>query len=146
MKTVTAALAGLLFAVGLGLAGMTDPSNIVGFLDFTGAWNPSLAFVMGGALMVHGLTRLVVLKRQQPIFGASFPDTSNRQINRPLLLGSAIFGIGWALGGFCPGPGLAAMASGPAALVFVGTMLLGFRAAERWPIRDGSSTEASKQA
>jgi uncharacterized membrane protein YedE/YeeE len=125
-SAVSALLSGLLFGAGLVLSGMTVPANVVGFLDFTGAWNPSLAFVMGGAIAVHMPLYWLIRKRKSPLFDVQFHVPTRRDIDWRLLTGSAIFGIGWGLGGFCPGPGLVSLASGAAApMIFVGAMTLG---------------------
>lgn len=116
-------LSGGLFAWGLGIAGMTRPEKVVGFLDLTGNWDASLAFVMLGAVTVHALLQRWILKRPRPLLAERFQLPSRRDLDLRLIGGSALFGVGWALGGFCPGPGLVAGASGgPAALVFVGGM------------------------
>lgn len=127
MKQVIAAfVTGLLFAVGLVVGGMTQPSKVVGFLDFFGDWDPSLIFVMGGAVTVHTLLYRLVLKRKSPIFADAFQIPTRRDFTLPLVVGSGLFGIGWGLGGFCPGPGLASLPSfGAEAAVFVGSMAVG---------------------
>lgn len=118
--------AGLLFAVGLAVSGMTQPSKVVGFLDFFGNWDPSLMLVMGGAITVHLVLFRLILKRKSPLFAESFQIPSRRDLTPQLIGGSALFGIGWGLGGFCPGPGLASFPTfGLEALTFVGTMTLG---------------------
>lgn len=131
--TVAAAFAcGLAFALGLGLGGMTQPSKVVGFLDITGAWDPSLAFVMGGALGTHALLRRWIAARPAPLLGASFALPTRTDIDGRLLGGAAIFGVGWGLAGFCPGPAIVAAAGGAsAAMVFVPAMLAGM-ALHRW--------------
>jgi uncharacterized membrane protein YedE/YeeE len=121
MKLVTAFACGLLFALGLGLGGMTDPSKVLGFLDVTGAWNPALMFVMGGALAVHIPLRWLVDKRRTPV-----PSDAGAKVDRRLLGGAAIFGLGWGLVGYCPGPAFTALATGSvAAVVVVASMLAG---------------------
>lgn len=122
---VSAALAGLLFAVGLGIGGMTDPQKVVGFLNVAGKWDPSLMFVMAGALAVHIPLRLLLMKREQPLFAPSFPSFANAGISRRLLVGSAVFGIGWGLGGYCPGPGLVSMSTGGTSAIAFGLAMLG---------------------
>ena len=127
MSLVLAGVAGSVFGVGLLLAGMTNPARVVGFLDVTGAWDPSLAFVMGGAVAVYALAfRWIQRRRPDPWFDVLFHLPSRGDIDRPLVVGAAIFGIGWGLGGLCPGPAVvAAFAGSSAALVFVATMLVG---------------------
>ena len=128
-KPLAAFGAGLIFAVGLAIAGMTQPSKVVGFLDFFGQWDPSLAFVMVGAIGVHFVLFRLILKRGTPVFGGRFEVPTRKDLTPALLGGSALFGIGWGLGGFCPGPGIASLASfGAEAAVFVGTMALGMLA------------------
>jgi uncharacterized membrane protein YedE/YeeE len=117
--------AGALFGVGLGVAGMTSPAKVQAFLDFFGEWDPSLALVMVGAIAVHALGRLVV-RRSAPLFDTRFHLPTRNDLDRPLVLGAALFGLGWGLGGFCPGPGIVSLASGTLdALVFVGAMAAG---------------------
>jgi len=132
MKQLVAYLAGLLFGVGLILAGMTEPAKVMGFLDFLGDWDPSLALVMVGAIGVHGVLLRLVLRRAGPIFDARFHVPSGRQIDRPLVVGAAIFGVGWGLAGLCPGPGIVNLGTGAvAAVVFVVAMVLGSGAQSR---------------
>lgn len=124
--TLTSLLAGLLFGVGLAVSGMVKPEKLIGFLDVTGEWDPSLVLVMAGATMVHALFVLFILKRPAPILAEKFSLPTRRDIDARLLGGSAVFGVGWALGGLCPGPALVNLASGSwAAPVFVATMAAG---------------------
>ena len=125
-SALSAAGAGLLFGIGLGLSGMTQPPKVIGFLDVFGVWDPSLMFVMLGAIAVHfGLSRLI-RRRERPLLDARFHLPTARDIDRKLVAGSAIFGLGWGLGGFCPGPAIVALGSGAtAAIVFVGAMAVG---------------------
>lgn len=122
-------LVGFVFSVGLALSGMTLPQKVIGFLDFTGDWDPSLAFVMGGAVLVYGVVFRYVLQMKQPVYAAKFSIPTRRDINWRLLAGAAIFGIGWGLGGFCPGPALASAAAGVAGVLdifaFVISMVAG---------------------
>jgi uncharacterized membrane protein YedE/YeeE len=108
----TAAAAGLLFALGLGLGGMTDPARVQAFLDFTGAWDPTLAFVMGGGLAVHIPLSWLIRRRKAPVLAPTFSWSSLTKVDGRLLAGSALFGVGWGLAGYCPGPALASLASG----------------------------------
>ncbi|MCC6621442.1 MAG: YeeE/YedE family protein [Deltaproteobacteria bacterium] len=127
-RLVVGLLTGVLFGVGLVLSGMTDPANVLGFLDLTGAWNPSLAFVMGGAVAVYALAwRLTARLRQRPaLVGAAFQLPTRKDIDLPLVGGAALFGVGWGLVGFCPGPAVVGLGSGTTtALVFVASMLVG---------------------
>ena len=127
MSLVMAGLAGAVFGIGLLLSGMTDPAKVIAFLDVSGDWDPSLAFVMGGAVLVNFVAyRLIVGRRHEPWFDVIFHLPSRRDLDLPLLIGAAVFGVGWGLGGLCPGPGLVSAAGGSqAALVFVGTMVVG---------------------
>ena len=126
MIFLSSLFAGLLFGIGLMLSGMTDPAKVLGFLDLAGAWNPSLAFVMGGAVAITALAFAVANHRQRSILGLSMPAAPGRQIDRRLLGGSLLFGIGWGIAGFCPGPALVALGMFNAkALVFVLAMLAG---------------------
>ncbi len=126
MKIAAALLAGVLFGLGLALSGMLDPVRVQGFLDVTGAWDPSLAFVLGGAVGVSALGNLLARHMHHPLFAAAFDIPSSRRIDAKLLGGSALFGIGWGLGGFCSGPALSALSLAlPKAFVFVAAMLLG---------------------
>lgn len=120
---------GLLFGVGLVVSGMSDPAKVLNFLDLFGTWDPSLAFVMGGAVITAFFGYRLVFKRQKPLATASFQLPPSKEIDRPLLVGSAVFGIGWGLGGFCPGPALTATILGSAGtyaflpMMFVGMWL-----------------------
>ena len=121
-----AALSGVLFAVGLALSGMTRPAKVSGFLDLAGAWDPSLAFVMGGAVAVYFLAWRFALRRAAVVPGAARPPAPRARIDARLVGGAALFGLGWGASGFCPGPALASLASGArAALWFVPAMALG---------------------
>jgi uncharacterized protein len=117
---------GLLFGWGLLLSGMTDPGKVQGFLDLAGPWDPSLAFVMGGAIGVGVFAFALAKRRTRTFLGGGFHLPTSREIDRPLVVGSLLFGAGWGLAGFCPGPGIVSMASGQAkAGVFVLAMLAG---------------------
>ena len=128
MTTVfTSLLAGLVFGLGLVVSGMANPAKVLGFLDLAGAWDPSLAFVMAGAIAVAALAFALAKKRTVSFLGAAMKlPGSSRDIDRRLVIGSVLFGIGWGVAGFCPGPGLVALGMGEIkALVFVAAMLLG---------------------
>ena len=127
MKTmVLTFIAGSLFGAGLAISGMTDPKRVVDFLDITGAWDPTLMFVMGGALLVFFLGRMV-LRKKKPIF-SGYTDP----VSKPLIVGAILFGIGWGIGGFCPGPGLASLGGlRTEALIFVPAMAIGMIVAQR---------------
>lgn len=118
---------GALFAAGLSISGMTQPAKVVAFLDLFGDWDPSLAFVMGGAILAYfPLYRLITL-RNTPMFAAQFLIPTRRDLDWRLIGGATVFGVGWGLGGFCPGPALtSAGALAPAGLVFTAAMIGGF--------------------
>lgn len=117
---------GAVFALGLALSGMTKPSKILGFLDLAGRWDASLAFVMMGAIAVHFVAYRVIRRRSAPLFDTKFHVPTRKDIEPRLVLGAALFGVGWALGGFCPGPGLVAAGGGSLhAAVFLVGMTLG---------------------
>ena len=117
---------GLLFGLGLMLSGMTDPGKVIGFLDLFGTWDPSLALVMGGAIMVGFFAFAVAKKRTATFFGDALHLPTHMDLDKKLVIGSLLFGAGWGLAGFCPGPALVSMADGqPKALVFVLAMLVG---------------------
>jgi len=129
---LVAGLAGLVFGLGLLLSGMTHPERVLDFLDFAGDWNPSLAFVMGTALLVHAPLGWLVRRGNKPQFSPKFHLPTRRDIDRPLVVGALIFGAGWGLAGFCPGPGLVSAVGGSAdALVFVIAMTLGMFAQQK---------------
>ena len=126
MSIALAVAAGALFGAGLLVSGMTQPAKVIGFLDITRGWDPSLAFVMGGAVAVYTLAYRRIRGRTAPWFDGLFHLPTRRDIDAPLVAGAALFGIGWGLGGLCPGPGLVAAAAGSTTgLVFVGAMLAG---------------------
>jgi uncharacterized membrane protein YedE/YeeE len=117
---------GLMFGVGLMASGMTDPGKVIGFLDLFGAWDPSLALVMGGAVVVGFFAFALAKKRTTTFLGGALRFPTSTQMDKPLVIGSLLFGAGWGLGGFCPGPALVSMADGQAkAMLFVGAMLVG---------------------
>ena len=120
-------LVGLIFAIGLGISGMTQPSKVIGFLDVTGDWDPSLAFVMVGAIGIHALSYLVAKKQNKPFLSEKFSIPTNTTIDKSLIIGATLFGIGWGLGGFCPGPALVSLVSiSIEPLLFCGGMFGGF--------------------
>ena len=131
MNRLTEFLVGLLFGLGLILSGMTDPGKIIGFLDVFGAWDPSLAFVMMGAIAVGFIAFALAKKRTTTILGGALRLPTASHINKRLIIGSTVFGTGWGLAGFCPGPALVSMASGQIqALWFVSAMVAGMLAFE----------------
>lgn len=121
---------GALFGVGLVVSGMTRPSKVVGFLDIAGAWDASLAFVMVGAIATHAVTlRLIRRLRQAPLFAERFHEPAAGKIDARLIAGAALFGVGWGLSGYCPGPAVVAVGSfAPGAVVFTTAMLVGIAA------------------
>ncbi len=137
MQRVIEFVLGLTFGLGLLISGMTDPGKVQGFLDLTGAWDPSLAFVMGGGVLMGLLGFGFAKKKAISLSGAPFQWPEMTQLDRPLVLGSLIFGVGWGLAGFCPGPALVAMAAGnDKALVFVLAMMAGMALFEGFKKRD----------
>jgi uncharacterized membrane protein YedE/YeeE len=130
VTAVTAFVAGAVFAVGLALSGMTDPGKVLGFLDVAGAWDPTLVFVMAGAVGVYTpLYALITRRRRRPLLAPAFALPAGRAIDRRLLGGAALFGVGWGLSGYCPGPALTSLgaAAAPAA-VFAAAMVAGMAA------------------
>jgi uncharacterized membrane protein YedE/YeeE len=118
---------GLIFAIGLGISGMTQPSKVIGFLDITGNWDPSLAFVMVGAIGVHSIAYQFQKNRNLTFFQSPFQLPTNTSIDKALILGAILFGTGWGLGGFCPGPALVSLVSlSSEVLFFCGGMTAGF--------------------
>lgn len=129
MKKLTAVLAGILFGFGLAASGMTDTQKVLGFLDIFGAWDPDLAFVMGGAVVTTLVAFPLVLRRKNPLFDEFFHLPSATSLDKRLLIGAAIFGIGWGVYGYCPGPAIASIAYFRAdTAIFIVTMLLGMLA------------------
>lgn len=126
IKVVSALLAGLLFGAGLAASGMTDTAKVIGFLDIFGQWDADLLFVMGGAVITTAISFHWILKRKTPLFDQSFNVPLKTIIDKPLIVGAILFGVGWGLFGYCPGPAVAALVYlQPITLVFVITMLLG---------------------
>ena len=125
-------VAGALFGAGLMISGMTRPSKVVGFLDIGGAWDPSLAFVMIGAIGVFAVAYRLIVRRRETIFGGPLHLPTAHRVDAALIVGAAVFGVGWGLGGYCPGPALVSAAAGAApALVFVASMIIGMMLARR---------------
>jgi uncharacterized protein len=126
MPALSAFAAGLIFGIGLIVSGMSDPSKVIGFLDIAGRWDPSLAFVMAGAIMVGLVAFRLAGRRAEPVLGGPMRLPAARDIDRRLVLGSAVFGAGWGLAGYCPGPALVSLGSGQdQAIVFTLAMLAG---------------------
>lgn len=125
-NNIVSLIVGLLFGLGLVLAGMTQPAKVIGFLDVFGAWDPSLAFVMIGAIAIHFMAYRVVKHRTSPFLADTFMIPEKKPIDWKLIVGSALFGIGWGLGGFCPGPAITSLASLNAEVfAFVVMMMIG---------------------
>jgi len=144
-KNFSALVAGLVFGLGLVIAEMVNPAKVLAFLDVLGRWDPSLAFVMGAALIVTSLGYRLVWNMRQPVFGARFILPQTREIDRRLALGAVLFGIGWGLVGLCPGPAIAALSFGGApAWVFLGAMSAGVAMFDLSPLapRQGQSSPA----
>ncbi len=124
--TVSAAVSGLLFGIGLALSGMLNPAKVIGFLNFAGNWDPSLAFVMGGGVAVTVIAFPFVLKHTQPVFEASFSLPTRKEIDPELIIGGGIFGIGWGMVGLCPGPAFSSLSFWRwESIVFVAAMIAG---------------------
>jgi uncharacterized membrane protein YedE/YeeE len=126
MRNLLGFLSGLVFGAGLLISGMVNPAKVLNFLDLAGAWDPSLAFVMGGAVVVTYLGYRLAWRRERPVLTDSFDVPSSTRIDRPLVVGAALFGIGWGVGGFCPGPAWTALPLlAPGTLAFLPMMLAG---------------------
>ena len=133
-------LVGLLFGLGLILSGMTDPGKVLGFLDIAGIWDPSLALVMGGAIAVGFFAFAMAKKRTVNFLGGALHLPKSNQIDKPLVIGAMMFGAGWGLAGFCPGPAIVSLASGQIkAAMFVVFMLVGMQVFEVWNRQTSSS-------
>lgn len=146
MQRISEFVGGLIFGVGLMLSGMTDPGKVIGFLDITGAWDPSLALVMGGAIGVGVFAFAWAKKRRQPMLGEAFEWPASELIDRRVVIGSLMFGIGWGLAGFCPGPALVSLVAGQEkALYFVGAMIFGMIAFELMHPHPSPSSETESQ-
>lgn len=125
-RGVIPAISGVIFGAGLALGGMTNPARVRGFLDLFGDWDPTLAFVMGGAVLVMAVAWLVQRRLARPLFAEGFALPQTQDLTPRLIGGSALFGIGWGIAGLCPGPGFAAFAIEPlSAAIFVAAMLAG---------------------
>ncbi|MEQ9010694.1 MAG: YeeE/YedE family protein [Algiphilus sp.] len=123
---IASLIAGALFGLGLVISGMVNPAKVLNFLDVAGSWDPTLAFVMGGALLITVPGFRLVLKRETPLLDGRFHLPERNDIDAPLIVGAILFGIGWGIGGFCPGPAVTAVTTGmPPVLAFVIAMLAG---------------------
>lgn len=127
MKLVFSLLTGIVFGIGIALSGMMDPAKVLNFFDIAGSWDPSLAFVMGGALLVTFIGYRMVWKRTSPLFEARFQIPSSTEIDAKLIGGSALFGLGWGIAGFCPGAAIPALGTGRwEVLLFLASVIAGF--------------------
>lgn len=132
LRVLAALVSGVIFGLGLAISGMMNPAKVIGFLDVAGDWDPTLAFVMGGALLVTIPAFRFIPKRPQPVLDREFSLPTKNALDAPLIGGSAIFGVGWGLVGLCPGPAVAALGTGfTPILMFVGAMLVGMTAYNR---------------
>lgn len=124
-QSFAAFLVGFIFALGLGVSGMTQPQNVVGFLDLF-HWKPALMFVMIGAISFHGIFYFLIRKKKTPLFDTQFHIPNSKEMTPSLIIGSVLFGAGWGLGGLCPGPAIVSLASGQQSVfIFVGAMVVG---------------------
>ena len=125
-EKLTGLIAGIVFGIGLSVAGMVNPAKVVGFLDFFGEWDPSLAFVMGGAVAVYAIGYQLVMKNAKPLFADAFQVPSRRDIDVRLITGAVLFGSGWGLAGYCPGPAITGLAFGmQQTMIFFASMAAG---------------------
>jgi uncharacterized membrane protein YedE/YeeE len=136
MQALTSFLCGLIFGFGLLISGMTQPAKVLGFLDIFGRWDPTLAFVMAGALAVSSVGYSLARRQGRPVIAAQQVWPNQTDIDRPLIVGSVLFGIGWGLAGLCPGPALENLASlSPRVIVFVVAMIAGISVHDWWQRR-----------
>ena len=125
-RVLISLLCGLIFGVGLIISQMSNPAKVIGFLDISGQWDPSLAFVMGGAVAVFTIAYRLALRRHAPLFDKSFRVPEKTRLDKPLIIGSLLFGVGWGFAGFCPGPAIVSSGFGdPRVWAFVVAMLAG---------------------
>jgi len=126
LKALSEIFCGAIFGLGLAVSGMTDQTKVIGFLDVLGQWQPDLLFVIGSAVLITTVGFYLVLKRSTPLFSMNFHLPTKDTIDKKLILGAIIFGIGWGLYGYCPGPAISALAYGNSEpLLFIGAMILG---------------------
>ncbi len=125
-NSIASFVVGFIFAIGLGISGMTQPQKVVGFLNLFGGWDPSLIFVMGGAVAVHFITYRLIRRRPSPLLATNWQVPTKTEITPALVVGAVLFGVGWGLGGFCPGPAMTSLMSFESRpVVFVVSMLVG---------------------
>ncbi len=148
MALLTSLLAGLLFGLGMAISGMVDPARVTGFLDLAGAWDPSLAFVMGGALAVFMPGYFLLVKpRRQSLLGQPMARVPAPKLDRRLIGGAALFGIGWGLVGICPGPALSLISSGqPMILLFIAAMVAGILLVDRVWLKEPAQARQPRNA
>jgi uncharacterized membrane protein YedE/YeeE len=132
-SNLAAFICGIIFSIGLGISGMTQPQKVIGFLDVFGEWDLSLAFVMGGAVISYLLLQLLIQRRfSKPMLGERFQIPSRKDLDRSLIFGALLFGMGWGLGGYCPGPAITTLGSGSLnAVLFMVAMAMGMLLADR---------------
>ncbi|TVP65014.1 MAG: YeeE/YedE family protein [Leptolyngbya sp. LCM1.Bin17] len=149
MKTqqhIVALIAGLIFGLGLGYSQMIDPERVIGFLDLVGDWDPTLAFVMGGAVLVTVVTFRWILKRPHPLFNGKFYLPTRQDVDQPLILGAVLFGIGWGIGGYCPGPAITSLVLGHwNPVLFVVAMIAGSLTSRWLTARQSRPTPAAPE-
>ena len=144
MKNISALFAGLVFGIGIALSGMADPAKVLNFFDIAGTWDPSLVFVMFSAMLTAMVGYRFVLRREKPLFEAKFNVPTSKVIDAPLVLGSAVFGIGWGISGFCPGGAIPALGVGRVEpFIFVAAMLAGIFVARLFRERQARAAFAS---
>lgn len=144
MRILTTYLIGLIFGIGISIGGMANPAKVINFFDFAGTWDPSLIFVMGGALIVTFIGYRFVLKRPAPIFDKRFLIPTKTDLDPQLIGGSALFGIGWGIAGFCPGGALPALGTGvPEVFIFVIALLFGIYTAKKLQTALAKPTETT---
>lgn len=145
MRVLTAYLIGLVFGLGIVISGMANPAKVLNFFDVAGTWDPSLIFVMGGALAVTALGYRLVLRRPAPVLAETFQVPTRRDLDMRLIAGAAIFGIGWGIAGFCPGGALPALGTGRIEVaVFVAAVVAGILAARMLPKPSGTGPSAAR--
>lgn len=126
MRLILALIAGMLFGIGLAISGMADPARVQGFLDLFGRWDPTLAFVMGGAIIPMAIAWIIQRRLERPLADVAFNLPETRKVDAKLGLGAVLFGVGWGVGGLCPGPAIVGLVVAPAsAAIFVLAMLAG---------------------
>lgn len=142
MKYFCTVFCGALFGLGLAISQMTSPQKVIGFLDVAGNWDPSLLLVLGGAVVVTAIAFRFVPRLKRPVFERSFEESPRGPVDRRLIAGAAIFGVGWGLAGYCPGPGIVSLARlAPDAFIFVGAFLVG-----SWACRLVSTERTTRQS